>query len=579
MPTTETPSVPGYNIHGMLGRGGMAVVWLATQESLQRKVAIKILLDNSDRGFNERFINEARFLASITHPRVLTVHDIARLPDGRHYIAMEFLPGGDLQQRMSKGIEPAEATGIIRDVAEGLAVVHARGIIHRDIKPANILFRSDGVAVLTDFGIARTLVQDSDLTQAGLAVGSPSYSSPEQAQSKPLDQRSDIYSLGVILLEMLLGENPFRADSPTQTAINHIQKPIPPLPGKLRVFQPLLRKMLAKSPDKRFHDCHQLLQALDETRALLTGDTGNRGDFSGQTLMVRHNPARLMLARLVRPLVWLMPLVLLAAVAAVYFNNTQAIRKTLGNLTAVVPGIQTPTTPAKPAPSDATVKTSDGPQDSPGDTAGRQPPIDTAATDQGDTSAEAADQPPVPPAEPVLPETSAPGEPARPDPVELLLMEAESRLEAGKLTIPDKDNATWFYEQALALDPDNQQALAGMGRIRHLRITRYLELGDKRLEEYKLMVPEQDNAMYYYQQVLTLAPNNPRALEGMEQIPRRYLGLARAALNRKEYDKAMTFAERGLELDPRNAALKALKADIEEQSRPRFQRFLDRLRQ
>ena len=577
MPTTETPEVPGYSIHGLLGRGGMAVVWLATQESLQRKVAIKILPDNSDQGFNERFVNEARFLASISHPRVLTVHDIAQLPDGRHYIAMEFLPGGDLQQRMGKGIAPAEAIDIIRDVAQGLAVVHARGIIHRDIKPANILFRADGVAVLTDFGIARTLAQDSDLTQAGLAVGSPSYSSPEQAQSKPLDQRCDIYSLGVILLEILLKENPFRADNPTQTAINHIQKPVPDLPEELRIFQPLLKKMLAKSPDKRFRDCHQLLQALDETRALLTGDMGNSTDLSGQTVMVRHSPARLLMARLTRPLIWLTPLVVLATLAAVYLNNTQTIGKTLRNLATVIPGMQAPMAP-KSAPADTPVENVSIRQDPE-----NQSPVPLHDTDTD--TASPVETPAVPdaqvsevPPEPALPHESTP-EPKRPGPVERLLMEAQTRLAAGKLTVPDKDNATWFYEQVLVLEPDNQQALAGIGRIRHLRITRYLELGDQRLEEYKLMVPEQDNAMYYYKQVLTLAPNNARALEGLERIPRRYLGLARTALNDKDYDKAMTLTLRGLELDPGNAALKALKADIEEQSRPRFQRFLDRLRQ
>lgn len=199
--------IPGYSVQGRLGRGGMAEVYLATQESLHRQVAIKVLQRLDDEAFAKRFIKEAHLVASLHHPAIITIHDIGRLADGRPYIAMEFVAGGDLAQHRGERFEPQRALTLIRQIASALVVVHDKGMIHRDIKPANILFREDGTAVLSDFGIAKELALDSDLTQHDVAVGSPAYSSPEQAQCLPLDPRSDIYSLGVIFLELLIGTN------------------------------------------------------------------------------------------------------------------------------------------------------------------------------------------------------------------------------------------------------------------------------------------------------------------------------------------------------------------------------------
>ncbi len=261
--TQRMLEIPGYRLHKRLGKGGMAEVYLATQLSLDREVAIKVLLRTEDAAFTERFIQEGHIVASLRHPAIITIHDIGQIADGRHYLAMEYIGGGDLAQHRGIVFSPSRALDIIRQLGGGLAVVHDGGLIHRDVKPANILFRDDGSAVLTDFGVAKAVELDNELTHFGIAVGSPAYSSPEQAQCQPLDARSDIYSLGVILVEMLTGANPFRAKSYPQTVLNHVQMPLPELPPALAPYQELLDRMLAKQPDDRYGNCRELLAAID----------------------------------------------------------------------------------------------------------------------------------------------------------------------------------------------------------------------------------------------------------------------------------------------------------------------------
>lgn len=260
--------IPGYTLKRKLGQGGMATVFLAVQESFGREVALKIMAPAmaQEPDFAERFLREARTMASLSHPHIIVVHDVGQA-GSLHYYAMAALTGGDLTQRIrGGGLAPGEALRIARQIADALAHAHAQGIVHRDIKPDNVLFRSssDDAAILTDFGIAKSLNNDlNQLTQAGSTVGTPKYMSPEQARGLALDGRSDLYSLGVVLWEMLTGLPPFQAAEAVTLAIKHCQEPVPRLRAELARFQPLLERLLAKEPARRPADGQEVIAALD----------------------------------------------------------------------------------------------------------------------------------------------------------------------------------------------------------------------------------------------------------------------------------------------------------------------------
>jgi serine/threonine-protein kinase PpkA len=187
--------IPGYQIERELGRGGMAIVYLALQESLHRHVALKVIkpILTSDEEFAQRFLREGRIIAQLSDPHIVTVYDIAS-HDNTYYLSMEYLPGGNLQQRIREGLPLGEALPVARAIAGALHYAHRRGIIHRDIKPQNILFRENGEPVLTDFGIAKTLGTTTVMTRTGLSIGTPRYMSPEQIRGQAVDTRADLYS-------------------------------------------------------------------------------------------------------------------------------------------------------------------------------------------------------------------------------------------------------------------------------------------------------------------------------------------------------------------------------------------------
>lgn len=253
--------ISGYRIERVLGQGGMATVYLAVQENLNRPVALKVMHNLSVPGFSERFLNEGRIIAKLAHPHIITIYDIG-VSDECHYISMEYLQGGDLKKRIHKGIESKLSLEYLEQLADCLAFVHEKGIVHRDIKPANVLFRSDDKLVLTDFGIAKQLQADLDLTATGATLGSPHYLSPEQAEGKSVDGRSDIYSLGIMFYEMLTGEKPYQGENYVSTVMQHLSAPIPALPSDVAQYQSLLKRMLAKKPEERFNSAKSLVQAI-----------------------------------------------------------------------------------------------------------------------------------------------------------------------------------------------------------------------------------------------------------------------------------------------------------------------------
>ena len=259
-----------YRIVDLLGRGGMADVYRAEDERLGREVALKAVPPEFERDPErvERFRREVRAAARLTHPNIVTVYEFGQ-GEGQHFYTMELMPGGDLKDRIrahTEGMLPEEAREVAAAMARALDYAHGRGFVHRDVKPENILFGEDGSPQLTDFGIARAVSERIRMTATGMSIGSPHYMSPEQARGQLVDGRSDIYSLGVVLYEMLTGRLPFDSADTFEIGLSHINDPVPKLPRKLADWQPLLDRLMAKSPEDRYASAGEVAAVL-ESRA------------------------------------------------------------------------------------------------------------------------------------------------------------------------------------------------------------------------------------------------------------------------------------------------------------------------
>lgn len=260
-------NIPGYIVKRKLGSGGMADVYLATQESFGRDVALKVVSPSAAKSedFIARFLREAKIVAGLSHPHIIPVYEV-----GRHgeysYMSMDYLAGGDLDQWIKGGIPELEALKIVEQISDALQYAHHKGFMHRDIKPGNIMFREDNSAVLTDFGIARMQNAEDQLTQAGMIVGTPKYMSPELIRGKSPDGRADIYALGIVFYEMLMKDVPYKAAEFTALAVKHVQEPIPELPKAFSKYQNFLNKLLAKNPAERFQSGREVIKAIEELR-------------------------------------------------------------------------------------------------------------------------------------------------------------------------------------------------------------------------------------------------------------------------------------------------------------------------
>jgi tRNA A-37 threonylcarbamoyl transferase component Bud32/tetratricopeptide (TPR) repeat protein len=261
----SVPEIPGYRIIRELGRGGMATVYLAIQEKFDREVAVKVMDPEllSDETFSKRFRRESRIVAKLNHPHIIQVYDVG-LAGHHHYLVMELVTGGELNDRLEEGLEVQTAFRVMKEMARALDFAHGQNFIHRDIKPENILFRQDGSCVLSDFGIARGMDNDTQITTMGSVVGTPYYMSPEQVTGEKLDGRSDIYSLGVVFYKALTGKVPYDGDSALNIGIRHIKDPVPKLPAGLAAMQPLIDRFMAKMPAHRYQNGSEIVAALEE---------------------------------------------------------------------------------------------------------------------------------------------------------------------------------------------------------------------------------------------------------------------------------------------------------------------------
>lgn len=260
-------NIPGYSVSGEIGRGGMAVVYRARQVLLDREVALKVLNPSlaQDPVYAQRFLQEARMLASLGHPHIVPVYDVGVTPEGLHYFSMQLFNGGDFGRKLREGIDEVELVRVLLATAQALGFAHSRGYVHRDVTPANVLFDERNRPVLTDFGIARALAATSRITASGLSVGTSHYMSPEQARGQEVDRRSDIYSLGVLVFEALAGKPPFDGEDGFAVAYAHVHEPVPALPEGLERWQALIDRSMAKNPDERFADCAAFIEGLRQT--------------------------------------------------------------------------------------------------------------------------------------------------------------------------------------------------------------------------------------------------------------------------------------------------------------------------
>ena len=274
MPIQPGTDIGRYHILEQLGEGGMAVVYKAYDTRMESEVALKFLRIgdfsvNALPRILKRFQIEARKMAQLQHPNIVKVMDYGEF-EGAPYLVMPFLPGGTLKMRLGQPMPFLEAARLLKPIAFALSYAHSKGLIHRDIKPSNILITETGEPMLTDFGIAKILSNEEtlDLTTTGMGVGTPEYMAPEQAEGRPIDERADVYSLGIVLYELITGRKPFTADTPLAVIVKQMHDPLPRpslfIPGLPQEIERLLIKSLAKDPRDRYQNMGELTQAFNQ---------------------------------------------------------------------------------------------------------------------------------------------------------------------------------------------------------------------------------------------------------------------------------------------------------------------------
>jgi DNA-binding NarL/FixJ family response regulator len=262
--------IPGYRVITTIVRSERSAVYRAYSERLRREVALKVLsVSGEERARDEadRLKREYDIIVQLSHPAIVPIHDFGSTRDSS-YIATEYFAHGNLRDRLRNGLTVAESVAYFRQIANALRALHAAGVFHRDLKPANVMRRADDSLVLIDFGLARRVESSTIVTAAGEVRGSPYYMSPEQADGKPLDERSDLYSLGVMFFEMLAGTKPYNGHNVYQILQSHIHAEIPRLPEHAARFQKIIDRLMAKNPDERYASATAALLAVEAVESV-----------------------------------------------------------------------------------------------------------------------------------------------------------------------------------------------------------------------------------------------------------------------------------------------------------------------
>jgi|GEM_PF-2326755 len=485
---SDIPKIPGYRVARKLGSGAMASVYLARHELLNRNVAVKIMDRElaQSRDFAKRFLQEGRTVAALTHTNIITIYDLG-LANGLPYLTMECIQEGDLKARINAGITPEKALDILVDIALGLAYAHKNNIIHRDIKPTNILFRHD-TPIISDFGIAKQQGMESHLTSTGMFVGTPLYMSPEQAQDRPFDGRTDIYSLGILFYEMLTGSPPYEADSVISTILQHVQGPIPVLPGVLHRYQGLLNALIAKNPKDRFATGDEVVSAV---RAVQAGKI-----LRGREVVEVHSS----------PLNWRRQSYLkMGVIASLLLALLLAL---FAWWPAPVPQVVEEVQPLPPTPTPTVlVEKVEAPP---------QAVLENYYT-------EVPDEPVLQPQVPVAPEPQIEPE-----------LEVEPEFEPATSNLVD-------------VAPVEERIVPTHNAD---KIARLLEQAEESLDSNRLTTPLQSSAVYYFSQALNLDPTNEYAFQGFQRIADKYVALAEQQLVKRHYVQAKAYINKGLGVLP-----------------------------
>ena len=275
--TTNSEFIPGYTLQLKIGESEKAVVYLACSAHRGHNVALKVSKTLRDEAAGRQFLErEYTAVMAVRSPLVVEIYDYG-IHGGFEYLAMEYLPRGDLKARIQRGVSEHEALHYVAQIAAALEVVHESGLVHRDLKPPNVMLRDNDSVALIDFGLARSMDGSTISTQTGVLLGSPYYMSPEQAQGEALDARSDFYSLGVICYELLTGQKPYIGGTAMEVLQQHVSAPLPALPADLCRYEPFLTRLMAKSRGERFANAAEIIAAIAALRSSATPDLSATG--------------------------------------------------------------------------------------------------------------------------------------------------------------------------------------------------------------------------------------------------------------------------------------------------------------
>ncbi|MGI9289100.1 MAG: protein kinase domain-containing protein, partial [Pseudomonadales bacterium] len=564
--------IDGYTIQKTLGTGGMSTVYLAIQDSLGRPCALKVMSSALTKGdsFTHRFKLEGKTIAKLQHYNIVNIYDIAT-NDDCCYIAMEYLPGATLHERLHDDLSLKDVLSIVKQVARALGFAHEHDIVHRDIKPANIMFRRDGTVVLTDFGIAKHLSEETAaLTGTGSLIGTPAYMSPEQIQVGTLTGRSDLYSLGVVFYETLIGVQPYVASNPIAVAFMHVNKPIPTLPESIGFLQDLLDKVLAKEPADRFQNAADLISAIekierehDTERVMLlhshNGDAAQASDPAEQHSLLSQFPDTKLITVLDdgKNAAQLPPVPPLPSPPSSNKKKWVAVAVLIGIL--AWGGISYQGYRAEQQELEYTQLL---------EFAQRQIEQQRFVAPESDNLYATLT---------ALHELAA--DDARADAVTIAFVDQimiEARREQAHGTF---DASLALIDKGLQFAPDdvglgdlrNQVEAQNRQRQKELRqqqqeqaIERLLALAQAQIEADQLTAPDGDNAVNSLRQVLALAPKQKQALASLDVIAERYADRSAAALTDKNEDLARDIIAQGLAISATNKKLLKQQNTIEE---------------